>query len=71
MNVIGLAKYYHCRPSSFLNESTGEYEKFCFDEVCAYIDMRVEDGEKPRFKKLKVQGKHYKSFKDFYKEFED
>lgn len=65
--MIGLAEFYHCRPSYFLYDAN-EYEKYCFDEACAYISMRMKDGEKPRFKKLKVAGKHYKNFTEYYKE---
>ena len=68
LNVIGLAEYYHCRPSCFIADA-GEYEKYCLDEACAFISMKVKDGEKPKFKKVKVNNKRYKSFSEYYAEF--
>lgn len=39
------------------------YEAFCFDEACAYIRNRLEDGETPQ-----VTVKHT-SFSDMYKQY--
>lgn len=66
--MIGLAEFYHCRPSCFIPDA-GDYEKYCFDEACAYISMEIKDGKKPNFKKVKIQGKRYKSFSEYYAEF--
>lgn len=63
MNFIGLAEYYNCRPSSFICQD--EYTAYCFDEVCAYINSKVKNGEKPNFNKTKMK-KKYKSFRDYY-----
>lgn len=68
--MIGLAEFYHCRPSCFLYDAN-EYEQYCFDEACAYISSRMKDGEKPKFKKAKLNGKRYKNFSEYYKELED
>ena len=62
LNVLGLANIYHCRPSSLLG-IIDPYTSFCFDEACAYIIKKMEDGEEPTFR-LK-----FKSFKDLYKHY--
>ena len=67
--MIGLAEYYQCRPSCFFQDMS-EYERYCFDEVCAFINSRIKNGDKPRFKKSKIRGKKYKSFSEYYKEFQ-
>jgi len=41
-----------------------EYTAFCFDETCDEIMYRLRNDEKPLFKK------QYKSFHDFYKQFD-
>lgn len=64
--MIGLAEYYHCRPSCFFTYIS-EYEKYCLDEACAYINSRMKNGEKPKFSS-KVKGKNYKSFSEYYSE---
>ena len=66
LNMIGLAEYYHCRPSCFFTDIS-EYEKYCLDEACAYINSRMKNGEKPKFGS-KVKGKNYKSFSEYYSE---
>lgn len=53
---------YQCRPSELLG-NMDEYTAFCFDEACAYIISRIDDGEEPVFKK------QYKSFKELYSKF--
>lgn len=40
------------------------YSAFCFDEACAFILTKIEEGEEPIFKK-----KH-KSFSDYYADLE-
>ena len=35
----------HCRPSELLG-ALDEYTAFCFDEACAYIISRLQDGDK-------------------------
>lgn len=53
---------YKVRPSTLL-DITDPYTAYCFDEACAYITGRLEDGEEPQFKKK------YKSFKDIYAQY--
>lgn len=53
---------YKCRPSELVGLEE-PYEAFCFDEACAYIYTKIEDGEQPKFTKK------YDSFKDLYKEY--
>lgn len=60
-----MANIYRCRPSTLL-ELSG-YEAYCFDEACAYIRMKMEDGEKPQFVNNKVKNKHFKSASEMYK----
>ena len=58
----------HCRPSEML-EIDDAYTAFCFDETCAYILKRIEDGDEPIIKEEK-QTKVYSRPSDFYKKFE-
>ena len=60
-----MANIYHCRPSTLLVLSG--YEAYCFDEACAYIRMKMEDGEKPQFVNDKVKNKHFKSASEMYR----
>ena len=62
LNVLGLANVYRCRPSSLL-DITDPYTAYCFDEACAYITRKMEEGEEPSFR-LK-----FSSFKDLYKHY--
>ena len=39
---------YQERPSSIIGIDD-EYTSFCFDEACAYIMSKIDDGEKPKF----------------------
>lgn len=39
----------HIRPSELIG-LTDSYLAFCFDEVCAYILKRMQDGEEPIIK---------------------
>ena len=59
-----MATNYNCRPSTLL-DITDSYTAFCFDEACAYIIQKLEDGEEPIFKAK------YKSFKDLYAQYEN
>lgn len=60
--MLGLTNTYKVRPSTLL-DITDPYTAYCFDEACAYITGRLEDGEEPQFKKK------YKSFKDIYAQY--
>lgn len=62
MEIISLGRMYKCRPSELVGLEE-PYEAFCFDEACAYIYTKIEDGEQPKFTKK------YDSFKDLYKEY--
>lgn len=53
---------YGCRPSELVGIEE-PYEAFCLDEACAYIRIRMEEDETPKFKK------RYSSFKDLYKNY--
>lgn len=59
--MLGLAKRYKVRPSTFFQ--LDEYTAYCFDEACAYIMQKLEDGEQMNIKKK------YTSFKDLYKNY--
>jgi len=63
--VLGMAGLYNCRPSTLLD--LDGYEAFCFDEACAYIKSKMQDGEKPQFVKEKIKSKHFKSASEMYK----
>lgn len=63
LSVLGLAELYKVRPSTFFNIDNDAYTEFCFDEACAYIKLKMKDGESPQFKK------HYKSFHDLYRQY--
>lgn len=54
-----MAKKYQCRPST-LFDIADPYTAYCFDEACAYIYKKLEDGEEPIFEK------EYKSFTELY-----
>lgn len=62
--MLGLSKYYNVRPSTFFDISE-PYTSYCFDEACAYISSKIENGEEPRFKNK------FKSFTDMYKHFKN
>ena len=42
-----MARMYQERPSNILGIDD-EYTSFCFDEACAYIMSKIDDGEKPK-----------------------
>lgn len=48
-----------------------EYTAFCFDEACTYIQLQMQDDNKPYFRKIdeeiKSETKHFKSASDLYK----
>lgn len=76
-SVILQSKLYNCLPSRIIgiNEFEDSYTAFCFNEACAYIRVKIEEGKKPRYKdkekrQNKVVVKNYKSFKEFYKQYE-
>lgn len=62
MSVLGLANVYKCRPSTLL-DLADPYTAFCFDEACACITRKMEDGDEPQFRK-KVS-----SFAELYKQY--
>ena len=57
--MLGLAKRYQCRPSTFFGIAD-PYTSYCFDEACAYITAQIEEGNEPNFKKK------FSSFKEMY-----
>ena len=59
-----MAKLYNCRPSAFFD--LGEYEAYCLDEACAYIQLQLKEGKEPVFEEDKKQ-KHFKKASDLYK----
>lgn len=59
-----ISRYYQCRPSDIVGE-LDNYTAFCFDEACAYIRMKIEEGETPIYKD-QVE-RHYSSFSEMYK----
>lgn len=62
-----MAQMYSRLPSDILGVEDN-YTAFCFNEACAYIAMRLRDGDKIVEKEEKKKKKEYKSFKDFYKD---
>ena len=54
-----MSKLYHTRPSVLLCVED-EYTAYCLDEACAYILIRVEKGDKPKFER------RYASFREMY-----
>jgi len=72
INVLGLARMYHARPSTFLCIED-EYTAFCFDEACGYIQLKLDNKEEPIFRNPKgeIEGKeHYSSFSELANKFE-
>ena len=43
-----MARIYQERPSNILGIDD-EYTSFCFDEACAYIMSKIDNGENPKF----------------------
>ena len=60
--MLGLANVYKVRPSTLL-DITDPYTAYCFDEACAFITGKLENGEEPQFTKK------YKSFSDIYSQY--
>lgn len=61
----------HIRPSELLG-ITDTYVAFCFDEACAYIIKKIEDGEEPIFKSNVSENKTNKNISkpsDLYSKF--
>lgn len=60
--MIQLSKLYQIRPSKIAGiEDT--YIAYCFDEACAYIQIRIDNEEKPVFDKIDNDKKSKKSKK--------
>lgn len=60
--MIQLSKLYQIRPSKIAGiEDT--YIAYCFDEACAYIQIRIDNEEKPAFNKLGNDKKSKKRIK--------
>lgn len=57
-----MSRMYRTRPSSLLGLEDS-YTAFCFDEACAYIMRRVDEGEELYFVKK------YKKFSDLYAQY--
>lgn len=70
LRLIGVYKTLdmHCRPSELL-EIKDAYTAFCFDETCAFIIRKLQDGEKPIEKVQSETKKVYSKPSDFYKKF--
>lgn len=43
-----MTRMYQERPSNILGIDD-EYTSFCFDEACAYIMSKIDNGENPKF----------------------
>lgn len=60
--MIQLSKLYQIRPSKIAGiEDT--YIAYCFDEACAYIQIRIDNEEKPVFNKTGDDEKSKKRIK--------
>lgn len=60
--MIQLSKLYRIRPSKIAGiEDT--YVAYCFDEACAYIQIRIDNEEKPVFNKIGNDKKSKKRIK--------
>lgn len=60
--MIQLSKLYQIRPSKIAGiEDT--YIAYCFDEACAYIQIRIDNEEKPVFDKIGDDEKSKKRIK--------
>lgn len=60
--MIQLSKLYQIRPSKIAGiEDT--YIAYCFDEACAYIQIRIDNKEKPVFDKIGKDKKNKKRIK--------
>jgi hypothetical protein len=57
-----MSSMYHKAPSELLG-IVDDYTAYCFNEACAYIQIRIDNDETPVFHKT------YRSFKDIYAEY--
>lgn len=72
-----MSRIYNCQPSQILRIKD-EYTAYCFDEACALIISRIDDGEEPKFndedKKEKQKNQVKKKARmlpsDIYKKFD-
>ena len=67
-SVIAQAKLYNIRPSEVLFIED-EYTAYCFDEACALIRIKLENGEEPIFRDIETK-KHYSSYSELIKDVE-
>lgn len=60
----------HIRPSELIGISD-TYLAFCFDEVCAYILKRIQDGDEPILRSTKkgAEPPHVSKPSDIYNKF--
>lgn len=78
-SVLLQSKLYKCLPSEIIGiDKEDTYTAYCFNEACAYIMVKLEEGkERPKYKDVeekkirerRKKAKNYKSFKDFYSQF--
>lgn len=61
----------HCRPSDLLDIDDA-YTAFCFNEACAFIIKKLQDGETPILRNESEEDKKkvYSKPSDFYKKFD-
>lgn len=60
--MLGLAERMRCRPSTLFDISD-PYTAYCFDEACAYIKARLDNGDEPVFEQK------FTSFTELYKHY--
>lgn len=59
--LINMMNLYRCRPSELLHVDE-EYAAWCLDEACAYVKMKIDEGNEPIFHK------RYTSPSELYKD---
>ena len=52
-----MSRIYNCLPSQILRIED-DYTAYCFDEACALIMFKIDNDEKPKFKKIKEKQKN-------------
>jgi hypothetical protein len=52
-----MSRIYNCLPSQILRIED-DYTAYCFDEACALIMSKIDNDEKPKFKKIKEKQKN-------------
>lgn len=52
-----MSRIYNCLPSQMLRIED-DYTAYCFDEACALIMSKIDNDEKPKFKKIKEKQKN-------------